>query len=325
MRTKTWVSTTVLLSAALVAPVSGQSDATAAGGTDPAVTWPMPPVHWEGAGITETTREQIQEVAAAVRHLGEPATARESGFRPALGMIPTMGEHWVNVRAMTSPFDRVRPPHLMFSLVNGEEQLVGAAYAFQRAPDAPIPDGFDGDADLWHDHAELAIGDQTLTMLHVWFVPSPDGPFAGHNPWLAFWAVGMEPPARSGMSELPEDGRVRAVSLALAESYGSSVGGSTLARALGTRREERAAAMAEREEIRALIPALRQAQASDDLAAWNLVADEMISVWEGVQEARLAAIPIPQVRDRLAAFYDEMLTGGHGAASHTPAAAPHVH
>jgi hypothetical protein len=38
-----------------------------------------------------------------------------------------------------------------------------------------------------------------------------------------------------------------------------------------------------------------------------------VAEWEGIRRANLAAVPFPFVRERLAAFYEEMLTGGHRA------------
>ena len=52
---------------------------------------------------------------------------------------------------------------------------------------------FDGDP-AWHDHSDLAPEGSTLAMLHVWLVPSPDGPVAPNNPNLPFWALNIESP-----------------------------------------------------------------------------------------------------------------------------------
>jgi hypothetical protein len=71
-----------------------------------------------------------------------------------------------------------------------------------------------------------------------------------------------------------------------------------------------------RDRIRELIPILDAAEKSGDLAAWNAAADEAAAEWEAIRTANLAAVRMPQVRTRLAAFYEEMLTGGHGA--HAP-------
>ena len=54
-------------------------------------------------------------------------------------------------------------------------------------------------------------------MLHVWFVPSPDGPFAGTNPNLPFWAAGLAAPDSARMHDAEFSSRVRRASLALAE------------------------------------------------------------------------------------------------------------
>src|SRR5690606_1267854 len=48
------------------------------------------------AQVSETARRQIRQVEDAVRKLDTPAAALDAGFRPALGWIPAMGEHWVN-------------------------------------------------------------------------------------------------------------------------------------------------------------------------------------------------------------------------------------
>ena len=80
--------------------------------------------------------------------------------------------------------------------MNGKETLVGIAYAVllrDSGDTGDTPDLFDGNP-AWHDHPDLAPPGTNLMMLHVWFVPSPDGPFAGHNPFLPFWAAGVTPP-----------------------------------------------------------------------------------------------------------------------------------
>jgi hypothetical protein len=65
-----------------------------------------------------------------------------------------------------------------------------------------------------------------------------------------------------------------------------------------------------------LIPILDAAQESGDLIAWNTAADEAVAEWEAIRTANFEAIRLPQIRDRLEAFYEEMLTGGHGEHAH---------
>jgi len=263
------------------------------------------------ADLSELTREQIAIVEESVALFLDPQDARTAGFRPALGMIPTMGTHWVNAARMLTGTgsELTRPEHLMFSPVDGEPRLVGVAFAYQARPEDAKPDLFDGELDAWHTHPELSPPGRELTMLHVWFVPSPDGPFAGHNPWLPYWAVGLEPPDAARLADSTDSYRIRALGLALAETVESGRDESLVATLLRSSRigdlEPR------RTRIRELIPVLDAAQESGDLARWNAAADAAVAEWEAIRAANLAAIRFPQVRDRLDAFYGEMLTGGH--------------
>jgi hypothetical protein len=263
------------------------------------------------AGLSDSAQAQVRAVEASVAAFRTPAEARRAGFRPALGLIPTMGVHWVNAARMQRGFDRGEPDHLRFATVAGKEQLVGVAYAFYSTPDGALPDAFDGDLDHWHDHPELAPWGQTLTMLHVWFVPSPDGPFAGHNPWLPFMAVGLDAPDACSLQDDAHSVRVRKLALAL----GETVQPFRMADIVGRLTQPSAAAALDRrrEEVRTLVPRLREAAAAGDSAAWNALADEGARHWDAFREAYLASIPLPLVRQRLQAFLDEMTTpNAHG-------------
>ncbi len=270
--------------------------------------------HWHG--LSAGALAQIRHVTEAVAHLDSPEAARAAGFRPALGLIPTMGVHWVNRARMRDGevFSLDRPDHLMFAPLNGEQKLVGIAFAYRGAVGGVTPEGFDGDQDVWHDHPQLAGPGQTLTMLHVWFVPSPDGPFAGHNPWLPYWAVGLEPPDESELADPQHDRRVRMLALALAETVGETNIVEIARRLGGPALEERLAPR--RAAIRALIPQLAAARAAGDDAVWNRLADEANAEWQQIRDAYLEAIPLPRARQQLVEFFDEMLTGhGHGTHS----------
>jgi len=148
-------------------------------------------------------------------------------------------------------------------------------------------------------------------MLHVWFVPSPDGPFAGHNPWLGYWAAGVEPPADSLLSTPASASRVRRLGLALSES----VEPLPVALAeLGTGGLQLVPGTAERRDsIRVIIPRLNAARSAADEAQWNREADTAIAIWERIRDAYLGAIPtsMTEQRDQLADFYQEMETGKH--------------
>ena len=130
-----------------------------------------------------------------------------------------MGVHWVSMHKMMNgrQTDRSAPSQLMFSKINGRDSLVGAAYGYVTADNDTVrPALFDGNPP-WHEHPDLAPPGLNLVMLHVWFVPSPDGPFAGHNPYLPFWALGLTPPDRDRMSDDAGSLRVRKAALGLGE------------------------------------------------------------------------------------------------------------
>jgi hypothetical protein len=268
---------------------------------------PAPP---DWAGLSERARAQLKELQASVASMATPDAAKAAGFRPVLGLIPTMGVHWVNPSRVRdrAHFDLGKPDHLMFAPVNGEQKLVGIAFAYHAPPGAARPEGFDGDADTWHEHPFLAPPGQTLTMLHVWFVPSPDGPFAGHNPYLPYWAVGLEPPPAARMQDAADARRIRTLAVALSETVDS---------VNFVQRTRRIAGLdgklePQRNAIRARIPELRAAAMAGDVNAWNRAADAAIAEWQKIRETYLAAIPTARGRQRLSEFFEEMISGAHG-------------
>ena len=171
----------------------------------------MPP--WNG--LPETDRLQFAAVQQMMTALNTPEAARAAGFNPALGDIPGMGVHYVNSARGRDGVDVNAPDHLMFINVDGREQLVGAAYAFVDVPDTNEPIPFESDLAQWHDHPQFAADGQTLHMLHLWFVPSSNGPFAGLNFWLPYRTAGIEPPSSCWMADEEDANRIKTVSFAL--------------------------------------------------------------------------------------------------------------
>lgn len=281
---------------AAAAPVQETTRAPDGRLTIPAPVWP---------GTSATAREQIAQVERAVAHLDTPAKTRSAGFRPALCMIPTMGVHWVNAARMMAEVQRERPAHLMFSRVNGEDRLIGVAYAFIGSSAGEAPDLFDGSEDLWHEHPEFAPEGQTLVMLHVWFVPSPHGPFAGHNPWLAYWAAGMQPPSAAALNDAVAARRVHQLALALAEH----VEPMQFAAYLQLDTDVRGDLARRRGAIGDVIPALNSAGEAGDQVAWNRAADAAIGQWKVVRDAYLAAVPQLRARQLLTNLYTQMELG----------------
>jgi hypothetical protein len=270
----------------------------------------MAGMHHDAVALTAKARRQIDSVVKATLPLGAPGAAASAGFSPAFGWIPTMGEHWVARGLMTNgrQTDRATPSQLMFSKVGGKDSLVGAAYGYVTAVgDTVRPVLFDG-APMWHEHRDLAPEGLTLVMLHVWFVPSPDGPFAGTNPNLPFWAVGLGTLDSARMHRDPAfDSRVRRASLALGEVADSTSILSNLER----RPEVGAAIRARRDSVRALIPQLLAAQKAKDSARWDALAEKAAKQWDGMYDAYIGSARTKDGHDRIER-YVQMLLGHHG-------------
>jgi len=270
----------------------------------------MPGMHHQHATTTVTagTKRQIDSVVKAIRPLGAPGAASAAGFQPAFGWIPTMGEHWVARGLMMNgrQTDRGKPSQLMFSKIAGRDSLVGAAYGYMTViGDTVRPVLFDGNPP-WHEHQDLAPDGLTLVMLHVWFVPSPDGPFAGTNPNLPFWALGLDAPDASRMHDSAFKSRVYRASLALAEVADTS---SILAN-LERRPEVRASLVAHRDTIRSLIPELEKAQKSKDTARWDRALQKTATQWDAIQATYIGSARTTDGRERIERFIS-MLLGQH--------------
>ena len=266
--------------------------------------------HHGPAAPTPKARNQIRALEQAVEgRFGDLQRVQEAGFAPVFGWIPTMGTHWVSASRMLTGkrFEAADPPQLMFSSVDGKPKLVGAAYAYVAAEtDTTRPASFDGNPP-WHEHPDLAPPGMTLVMLHVWFVDSPDGPFAGHNPWLPFWALGLVPPDGNRLHDMADSRRIRAVALALGEVVDSAGVFPRLAQRTGVQQ----ALMPHRAAIRALIPELSGRQKAGDWSGWNRVADDLAAHWAEMRKIYLGAIQRADFRERVERFLVEMETGGH--------------
>jgi hypothetical protein len=252
--------------------------------------------------------DQIEQVKQATKAFATQDQARSAGFGPVLNWLPTMGVHWINLgrQAAGRSITLTAPDQLMFSPVDGKQTLVGAAYSFiVPLSDSSRPATFDGNP-AWHDHPQFAPEGQTLAMLHVWFVPSPDGPFAGHNPNLPFWALGLTPPDADRFNDPVESARIRKAALAL--SVVADTAG--LFPTLMARPAVHAAIATQREMIRKLIPRL-DAKGVHDWANWDRAADEAAAAWESVRATYLETVKTPAIKERMVHLMDEMETGRH--------------
>ncbi len=260
------------------------------------------------APVSAKAKRQIDSVAKATLPLGALGAAAGAGFQPVFGWIPTMGVHWVDETRMvkSKQSDITAPDNLMFSKIGGRDSLVGAAYAY-LAPisDSTRPSLFDG-SPPWHEHQNLAPAGQTLVMLHVWFVPSPDGPFAGTNPNLPFWAAGLDAPDASRMHDPAFNARVRRAALALSEVVDTTA----IFPNLESRANVRPVLVARRDSVRALIPELLAAQNAKDPARWDRVTERIAGQWDAMQAAYYGSALTDSGRERMVRFV-AMLMGEH--------------
>jgi hypothetical protein len=263
----------------------------------------MPPT------LSAKTRQEIADVRAALKPLTSTDAATAAGFEPKFGWIATMGVHWVDVSRMSKAAQSTlgSPDNLMYSRINGRDSLVGAAYAYlTQAGDTAVPPLFDSHPP-WHEHEGLAPPGQTLVMLHVWFVASPDGPFAGTNPNLPFWAAGLAAPDSTRMHDPAFSARVRRAALAIGEAIDST----SIFPRLGGQPALQPLIAPKRDSVRTVIAELLAAQKASDNARWDRAADRAATLWDSIYQAYLRSARTRDVRDRIAR-HAAMLLGQHG-------------
>lgn len=264
--------------------------------------------HANATPISAADRREIQSVAKAVAPLGTTSAAAAAGFQPKFGWIPTMGEHWVSIPKMTNgrQTDRTAPSQLMFSKIGGKDSLVGAAYGYITADNDTVRPALFDTHPAWHEHPDLAPDGTTLVMLHVWFVPSPDGPFAGTNPNLPFWAVGLSAPDSARMRDTAFASMVRRASLALAEAADSS----SIFPTLKLRPEVARSIAIRRDSVRPLIDQFRAAERSHDAARWAATARKAAAQWDGMYATYIGSARTAAGKERIERFA-KLLLGEH--------------
>ena len=232
----------------------------------------MPP--WNG--LPETDRLQLATLQQQITAFDTPEKARAAGYNPALGDIPGMGVHYVKSGGGPADVDVNAPNHLMFIDVDGQGKLVGAAYAFVDVIDTDAVIPFDSDLANWHDHPQFAGDGQTLHMLHIWFVPSSNGPFAGLNFWLPYQTAGVAVPSSCWMADDADALRIQTVSFALVPP-----------RRFGRGQAEAAAPRSDRTEM---IAALDAAALAVDHDAWVAAADVFIADLSDSERTRVQGL-----------------------------------
>lgn len=231
-------------------------------------------------GLPEADRVRIAALQESLADLSTTEAALAAGFSPLAGEVPGMGVHYVSDERTADGVRADEPDHLLFSKVDGEERLVGAAYAFIDVPDAEVPNPFETDLAHWHDHPEIAPPGKTLHMLHVWFVPSSNGPFAGLNFWLPFEARGITPPSACWMADAEIGERIQNV------SFGLIPPGIELDRLLARGREPAPIPAEPSAERRAIMADLDTAARDSNLNAWLDAADRFLADLTPAERAR---------------------------------------
>lgn len=272
-----------------------------------------------GPVLSAKAKAQLAEARRGTASLSTPRAAIAAGYHPVFGDVPLQGEHYARTDLVTGGrFDPARPSVLMFAPVNGRETLVGAAYAYMHPVGAPLPEGFDGTADEWHDHADLVSSPgKQLVMVHAWFVDAPEGPFARYNPNLPYLAVGLVPPAAAVFTD---HASVRGA-LALGRALALAAEPPPAVLAVEERGGEavRRDAASHRWEIEALVPRLRGAQRSGDRAAYARLSAEAVRHGDAMIAAyREAAAGRPRMLRLLEQALGEFMGHGHehGHAGH---------
>jgi hypothetical protein len=162
------------------------------GHTAAATSTPQP-----GAVAPGTLEEQLATARAVAAQWPTLGSARAQGWTQAETYEAGTGSHWMHYQDIDSAFDPAAPEMLLFAGDGPDAPLVGLTYYVVFT----APQGFTGDADVWHQHQDVCIssegpligGDGARRckspadwswMLHAWVVPgweNPAGVFALEN------------------------------------------------------------------------------------------------------------------------------------------------
>jgi len=251
-----------------------------------------------------------ESVLAAARRAAAPipdtAAARAAGFVPIeeLGIPdrnPFQGQHWFKAAHADTLADVLlgAPSFVMFAPVNGKLQRIAVAYSEQLRIEAEPPTGLGGDSSaMWHVHVLChftspggrtivdQVPDTTMcrarggipnprktAMIHVWTdVPNPVGIYGADNPALPFVVLGLTPPEMSELHDVARSRAIRALALALGETYGARLENAYLIEHANQNVGLADSLRAHRAAIAALLAGLRRADRAHDRDAYGHVA-----------------------------------------------------
>lgn len=266
------------------------------------------------AAATAAERAELTRQAEAVRRATERyrdfENAKRDGYARFGGEAPLMGEHWyrkgVKEPPEGTPLDLEHPGTLQYAVIDGRRVLVGVAFSTRLRPGEPLPEGFAGPDDHWHQHDLVKAvsagtedrpvlrwlanrwiegarkkGDDRsmLTMAHAWvWLDNPDGLFAMHHRVVPYLKAGLPASYAAGASEAA----ARGLDLATDGGCKRALEGE-LWMAHASRAQRRAlfdACKAAARQVRSTLEA-----PSASAQAVNATAE---SAWEGVERARRA-------------------------------------
>ena len=133
----------------------------------------------------ELWQPEMEKLRAAITPYDFIEHAKHDGYdNEVTGYRPHMGYHYLNASLLDDKFEVEKPELLLYAPdENNKLKFVAVEYAvpiedLNNPP--PVPEGFQGDADVWEINTEFK-----LWTLHVWVkLENPDGIFAPHNPTL---------------------------------------------------------------------------------------------------------------------------------------------
>ncbi|MEM7496396.1 MAG: hypothetical protein AAF371_00220 [Pseudomonadota bacterium] len=272
------------------------------------------------------TQAALETLRASIERYRDFAVAEAEGWRPFGGEEPLMGRHYhlrdgVDYAGPETAPNPARPSNLMYSMIGGEPMLTGVAFAIRIAEGEPLPEGFAGEADVWHVHdvpdviaaatAERPIlrflagmwlehgfrgtddGRDRLAMVHVWAtLDNPDGVFAHHNRLVPYLKHGLPPHFAEGGTMAAARGLAVAAPDGCENSFEGRLWIADAER--WQRRAVLAACETEAEAVRAAVAARGPDGAAwlDAVAAaaWSRLETTFAQIMTREQQARIAAI-----------------------------------
>ncbi|MEM7641047.1 MAG: hypothetical protein AAF366_00800 [Pseudomonadota bacterium] len=193
-----------------------------------------------GLWASEDLPAEVLAVRAAATPYQDIEIARLNGWIRFGAPAALLGQHYAHRDrpdyAADAPLNPNRASNLLYAEIGGQDVLVALAFNYRLSDRDVVPDGFQGEDDIWHVHgleppqtdprdrslwqrltsliwapdplADPDVTPERQVMVHVWTIPNPDGPFASHNRALAYlqhglpaaWADGASVEAALGLA-----------------------------------------------------------------------------------------------------------------------------